>query len=282
MNSKNQYVYFWEISVPRSGHFFIKNNIESWLDNPFEFINLENFSPKDFPNHETICKLDPNIYSNSLKIIVLRDLLNWFTSYCFYSINNPPNVIRGIVPLLKHVKWEGEFIEKDLKDSGKLHIITNDWDKDDYLDYCHRPNRLLEDWNTEKRIKNLIEMWTQIAKEFLGITNYVKDSIEIYYDDFFRSKNYRKKICSRIGDNYNEKKLNYVPSAGSFSSIDSDLYQGRGQEMKTLERYKIWYTDEINRDFLNFLKGSEALDLYMNNFDVNEDKKKFIEWAILN
>jgi len=66
----------------RSGHFFVINNIYSWLkDNKRGdrlFINLENKMPD-----QVLCKfinLQEGVFDMSVKIIQVRDLLNWSAS----------------------------------------------------------------------------------------------------------------------------------------------------------------------------------------------------------
>ena len=46
--------------------------------------------------------------------------------------------------------------------------------------------------------------------------------------------------------------------------------------MKVLERYKNWLNPDDS--FLRVLKNSEAFQYYVDNFELNDDKKKFINW----
>jgi hypothetical protein len=72
--------YFLYIANSRSGHNFIKKNIFSFLNDESIskrfYVNLENFSPKEFNRIST--NLLPN--DNSIYIISTRDLLNWYAS----------------------------------------------------------------------------------------------------------------------------------------------------------------------------------------------------------
>jgi len=222
--------YFWLISNSRSGHNFIKNNIESWFDKTRMYWNLEQFSPKAFNNHETLEGLPAKLYDSSLKVVCTRDLLNWFTSCSFMGDKFKDS-------------WKGPWTIKE---------------------------------GLEWRTRN----WIEIAKETLGITNYIKDSIGVYYDDFVSSEKYRKNICDKLGGEYNEKMLNIIPQEGNHSTFDGAEFQNRAQEMKVLERYKVWENKE-DKKLLRILKNSEALDFYLKHFDVDNDKMKFIEKWIM-
>jgi hypothetical protein len=73
--------------------------------------------------------------------------------------------------------------------------------------------------------------------------------------------------------------LNIVPEAGNYSTFDGDAYQNKGSKMKVLERYKKWERIDSHLLILSFLKDSEALKFYIDNFELNDDKKRFIdEW----
>jgi hypothetical protein len=76
------------LSIARSGHNFVRNNIISWK--PYEkYFNLETIKPKNYNNE--LKKLGKNKINNKKdNIIVVRDLLNWLSSYLkfqFYGHN---------------------------------------------------------------------------------------------------------------------------------------------------------------------------------------------------
>ena len=99
--------------------------------------------------------------------------------------------------------------------------------------------------------------------------------------DFFSNSSYRQNICKELDGKYSEKELNVVTSQGGYSSFDSDIFQGRAQEMKVLERYKLLKMDEGKEVLIDYLRNSPTLEYYLENFEVNDDKKRFIEKWIL-
>ena len=88
-------------------------------------------------------------------------------------------------------------------------------------------------------IKN-VNWWWNVAEEFYSETNHLKNYkvIKVYYDTFFTDRDYRKTVCRELGGLYNEKRLNEVGSEGRGSSFDGTKYNGVGQKMNVLERYK--------------------------------------------
>jgi len=271
---------FWLISSCRSGHNYIKNNIESWFDNSRYYIDLEQINPINFSEEETYTMITPELYSTSFKIVNVRDLLNWYIAAVFlinrYKRN--PNKIKTH-PKIENLKWEWEIEQnKNLSYNPFNVVIPNEFTKERIMEIYYNPNgRFGERLPIEERAKKLINNWCDITKEFLGITDYVKGSIGVHYDEFFQSQSYRISICNKLGGQYNEKELNKVTEIGDYSTFDKDKFQNRAQEMNVLERYKLWDTLEENRELLSLLKNHEALELYLNNFDVNDDKKRFID-----
>lgn len=128
------------------------------------------------------------------------------------------------------------------------------------------------------RLKNYINIWLEINKEYFLETNYLPNNfIRILYDDFFKSEIYRRNICEKIRDaKYNEKMLNYVPDRGEGSSFDGLKYQDMGQKMDVLNRYK-QISDEKKWVWKILKDNSEAIELYLKHFDVSKEQKMFIE-----
>ncbi len=69
------------IACCRSGHNFVMDQIQSWGE--FNTINFEDMLPQKYINqHEMYCRsylIDPTRDTN--RIVVVRDLLNWWASY---------------------------------------------------------------------------------------------------------------------------------------------------------------------------------------------------------
>ena len=143
----------------------------------------------------------------------------------------------------------------------------------DLLNWLASKIKRIREFKKGITLKESIDHWTSISKEFLGITSYQQPSINIYYDHFYESEKYRRNICETIGGTYSEEKINYVSWLGLGSSFDGREYDGKGSEMNVLERYK-----QIDKDILlRILKmNPEALDIYKNGFPLNDDKKEFL------
>lgn len=126
-----------------------------------------------------------------------------------------------------------------------------------------------------QQCKMYIESWASITAEMFGETSYMKgiwNFIPVIYDNFYLSREYREKICKEIGGNYNENKMNSVFKGGGGSTFDSLRYDGRGGEMKVLERYK-----KLEKTHIDILKENpRVIDLYLKYFDVNDSKRKIL------
>lgn len=231
--------FFFLIANSRSGHNFVKQNINSWMgqvpkstvNKKFRrYTNFENFSPQSFD--EAIINIDMNEYPHSISFILTRDLLNWYASVIHFT--HRPR-------------------------------LTDDGTK------ILRPTNI-------KHLRAYINSWTAITKEFYDETNYLPpDFIRVNYDEFFKSQEYRKNICNQIyGAEYNEDYLNITSPAGRGSSFDGVKYKNNASEMKVLERYK--QMEKKYHHLWNVLvEFPETIELYLNNFNITDDQKEFVE-----
>lgn len=84
--------------------------------------------------------------------------------------------------------------------------------------------------------------WREGIQRYIGAyraisqTDFPRVDARISYEMFFRGAAYRRMICEKLGGEYNEDLLNYMPNEGGGSSFDKFEYQGKGQQMKTLDR----------------------------------------------
>jgi hypothetical protein len=101
-------------------------------------------------------------------------------------------------------------------------------------------------------IENFRFYWKQYARECLFITNYLGDSkIVVLFDEWFQSEDYRRRISSLLDMDYTERTevgINYVIRMGS--SFDGKEYYGRAQEMKVLDRWKVYKDNSSYREVL--------------------------------
>lgn len=261
---------FLYVANSRSGHNFIKDNVMSWMgydsiqDSIYEYRNLENFKIDKFP--KKISELSDEIYDKSIKILSLRDLLNWYTSY-FY-------LFYKMIP-------ENSFIVEEISElSLKIINPKNLNFRIIHVENKIEMNRQKSHYKTkqEKLLNQLklgLDSWLLNAKEFNNETSFLKDFIHIYYDEFFESKQYRENICEQLNGTYNEDKLNIIPAPGNYSTFDGIEFQNNGQNMTSvLKRYEKWNPE--HKIYLDMLFSHEAFRYYLNNFDLDIHKQEFI------
>jgi hypothetical protein len=106
--------------------------------------------------------------------------------------------------------------------------------------------------------------------------------ILINYDEFFVSRKYRQCICASLNGEYNEKKLNEVKGTGQGSSFDGLEYNGRGQEMWTLDRYKQVANMKGGMEMYrhNLTVNPGVLEFYIRTENLDENKRKFVNEII--
>jgi len=271
--------YFFHLSNSRGGHNFIKKNIQSWTNdlegNIRKFTNFENSDVKNI--YDALLEdEDLHKYPDSIYVISIRNLLNWYSSSVHFHAKQfkfgDANNKRAEYWKDKILLHQSEF-DKNPKytlDNPRLVILQDDVSKSDYLKRKTSLNHSIA-----KYLPTILDKWLVIAEEFLNKTNYLPQFTRVYYDDFFASKKYREEICNKIGGIYNETHLNNVTRAGGFSSFDGNSYQGRGQEMNVLYRWK--QVEPEYSKYLKILKEHPALEFYMKNFDVSIEEKQFID-----
>ena len=86
-----------------------------------------------------------------------------------------------------------------------------------------------------------MKLWKQHAKAALNETN---DWYVIKFDEWFSSKEYRKKICDDLGLLFTDNGLNTVMNFGSGSSFDRQVFDKKAQSMKVLERWKQYHNQD--------------------------------------
>lgn len=285
--------YFAHIGTSRSGHNFVKRNIFSYIGDPTgqtrKYLNLENYNPAHF--HIQYSGVSFENYPNSKYILTTRSLLNWYSSMMHFMTRN-----RGIEGG-NIVYKPGPQKIKALEDLRNKQVVTQAV-VDANPEMLADPNVLIVPYEgfqfetvTDGKVlkpltefidvfvKNTIEKWLNIAKEFKGVTNHVPEFVKIYYDQFFTDQAYRQQICSQVGGTYDELELDNVAKAGGGSSFDDKQFDGQATNMKVLERYKQWEIRGLDLDnniFLNTIKDHEALNFYVNNFDVPQEEMDFI------
>lgn len=141
----------------------------------------------------------------------------------------------------------------DLLPSSKLRIIII---RDPYNTYASRI-KLSE----KLKIKSISwcnpEIWIDIAKEFLGITNYLNASLKINYNMWFKNKNYRKELSKNFGL-FTDKNINLVYPDKIGSSFDDFKYNTEASKMSVIHR---WKTMINTHAFKEIFKNKELISL---------------------
>ncbi|MBX2866041.1 MAG: hypothetical protein KTR27_21015 [Leptolyngbyaceae cyanobacterium MAG.088] len=102
-----------------------------------------------------------------------------------------------------------------------------------------------------------VDLWIQYAKEFLGDSQYLKQNkILVNYNQFVTDINYRKKLSLALGLKFSDAGIKRVASLGGGSSFDSQGMDGRGNEMRVLER---WQHFEQDTTFRNIFQNPALL-----------------------
>lgn len=125
----------------------------------------------------------------------------------------------------------------------------------------------------------VLNNWSDVTKEFYEVNVFKGyDVVYVYYDEFFKNREYRQEVCNQLGGSYNEKKLQSVGHGGGGSSFDKLSFDKRAQEMNVLHRYR----QVPSHIFYELLQGrKELLNFYLKHVD-DADKRNFIQSLGLN
>lgn len=140
-------------------------------------------------------------------------------------------------------------------------------------------SRLYKPGLVPKLIDNseILDTWEIYAEEYLGITNFIKYKIAVNYNLWFLSLDYRKQLSEQFGLSFTDAGLNVVPKAsgGHGSSFDKNSYDGRGNQMKVLERWKICQHDK--RFVEAFRERQKLANLYRKIFPHDSEIDSFMQ-----
>lgn len=118
------------------------------------------------------------------------------------------------------------------------------------------------------------ELWKSYAREYLGVTQHRKQTpVNILYNQWFKSPDYRKHVSQTLGLEFNDASLNTVRHEyGGGSSFDENRFHGRAQKMRVLERWKVFVKDpeyralvrdpelfELSIEIFGHMPGTEQL-----------------------
>jgi hypothetical protein len=129
----------------------------------------------------------------------------------------------------------------------------------------------------EKGVTKLYEIWYNIAREALNETSYIRNNkYVLMYDLFVQNEEYRRSLCSILDGEYTETVKDLVPDGGLGSTFDSFNFQGNGSQMKVLDRWE-WFNTEEGEYYKRLLKSfPEILKYYQSNFDLTPGQSKLV------
>jgi len=184
----------------------------------------------------------------------------------------------GIPPKIYHNRirtevWRGAPPKKDQPVIAVLQLR-------DFLNYAASLIRHIINNATQDRAAGLFDTWYAITREAFNDTHYIGEKYRLYYDHFVRSHAYRQGICCILDGEYNEEAIDFVPNGGRGSSFDDFTYQGRGREMKVLERWKWFLTDE-GEQYISYLKARKNIvEYYMEHFDPDPGQRELAGYIL--
>jgi len=117
-----------------------------------------------------------------------------------------------------------------------------------------------------------INKWLALAKEFVDETNFLSSKFCINFNEFFKNRDYRRKISSELGLSFSDKGIQkIVPAFGGGSSFDGKKYQGKIFKMKVNERWRHYANISL---FKSLVKNKEVVRL---NSLIFPETKQIIE-----
>ena len=116
---------------------------------------------------------------------------------------------------------------------------------------------LVTKWHT------LLGNYRNHLKAAMGGETPFDNLIIIRFDDWFVSKDYRRRIAEQLGVDFTDAGLNRVPKFGHGSTFDEQSYDGHAQDMKVLSR---WQQAAGTPTYEYVLKHNQDLDELSEDF----------------
>lgn len=224
------------IASCRSGHNFVAEQIRSWgSEGEYIIHNFEDVKPRDHDMmKEQFCTA--GLIDDTLQTITVL-------------------VVRDLM------NWWASYLKWILKSTISTHAkFDNDF--------------LLLKEQTHAKFDHAFLLWKEQAEEAIQKTTFIASKAIVMYDAFKDMDSERKSLCNIVGGNYNESRLDLVPSPGRGSSFDKGI---PGREMKTHLRYQELISGPMRELYCGGLKENpEAVELYKKYFFLSEEKEKII------
>lgn len=129
----------------------------------------------------------------------------------------------------------------------------------------------------QQSLTEIVKLWKDYAKEFLGRTTLLGDKVAINYNRWVSEKEYRDAILNEaFGRTENlDLGINDVSSHGGGSSFDQLNFDSRGKEMDTGNRWKYFIHDEV---FTSLFRDKELVALSIEIFGHLSGTEVFFFW----
>ena len=123
------------------------------------------------------------------------------------------------------------------------------------------------------------DMWIMYAREYLGITNFLKhNKVLINYNKWCTDFLYRKKLAEQLELEFTDEGFEKVSIVGKGSSFDGIEYNNKASKMKVLERWKSFQNDE---NYIKYFQDKIIIDLSDKIFERPKDIDEFINKKII-
>lgn len=128
-----------------------------------------------------------------------------------------------------------------------------------------------------RKMINAIPLWKAYAREALGFTKILPAKfIFVNYNEWFKNKNYRKKLANKLSLRFTDKNIQKVGREGAGSSFDDLIYDGQAQQMNVFSRWKKfaefrWYRNMFDAEIIKLsrkLFGDEFVNPIFNLFNL--------------
>ena len=128
-------------------------------------------------------------------------------------------------------------------------------------------------FSVKSKRKNIVDLWLEYAKEYLGETNYLKhNKICINYNLWVKNKDYRQELAQKLNINFTDAGIDKVLSFGGGSSFDGENLDGKATSMDTASRWKHFADDPT---YLELIKNKQLLDYSQKIFGLIPGTEKF-------
>ncbi len=212
------------------------------------------FAPRRSGHHAImgwiLAQLQPHTkHLNNRRMPVVLRRVNWYDYARRPVLNalmiNYEDKDPAIVYDLSYKMWKPVVRGLDAEKTQYLVVL-----RDPYNNLASKrranPERGMEAARREARV------WKSLAREFLGITNYLPNKTAISYNRWFAERAYRRQLSRRLELDFNdecdeaEEALLAVPGRRrGESQFDGRRYDGTAQQMDVLNRWRLLEDDPV-------------------------------------